>query len=74
MISIPLQPGDDDSQLDLQAVLDSAYDRARYERMIDYTKEPDPPLSKEWREWADRMLHEKGLRPGQPPDDAAHDR
>jgi hypothetical protein len=63
VIPIPLRPGDDDSPLDLQAVLDTAFDRARYDRVLDYTKEPTPPLSKEWREWADRWLHEKGLRP-----------
>src|SRR5205085_1973869 len=47
VIPIPLQPGDDDSPLDLQAVLDSTYRRARYDRVIDYTQEPIPPLSKE---------------------------
>jgi hypothetical protein len=67
VIPIPLQSRDDDSPLNLQAVLDSAYDRARYDRVIDYTKEPDPPLSKEWRDWADRLLREKGLRPDAAP-------
>jgi hypothetical protein len=65
VIPIPLQPGDDDHPLDLQAVLDSAYDRARYDRVTDYTMQPVPPLGKEWRGWADRLLREKGLRPGE---------
>jgi hypothetical protein len=63
VIPIPLRPGDDDSPLDLQAVLNAAYDRARYGRVIDYTQEPVPPLSKQWKEWSDRLLREKGLRP-----------
>jgi hypothetical protein len=65
VIPIPLQPGDEDSPLDLQALLDTAYRRARYDRVIDYAEEPIPPLSKEWREWADRLLREKRLRPGE---------
>jgi hypothetical protein len=63
VIPIPLQPGDDDSPLDLQALLEVAYRRARYDRVIDYTQEPVPPLTREWKEWADRLLREKGLRP-----------
>ncbi len=63
VIQIPLRPKDGDTPLDLQAVLDTAYDRAGYARGIDYKKEPVPPLSKEWKEWADRLLREKGLRP-----------
>jgi hypothetical protein len=62
VISIPLRPGDDDARLDLQAVLDTAYDHARYDTDIDYTKEPVPPLSPEWSEWSNQWLREKGFR------------
>jgi hypothetical protein len=64
-IRIPLRVGDDHALLDLQAVLETAYDRGGYDAEIDYTKEPDPPLSREWAEWADRWLREKRLRPPQ---------
>jgi hypothetical protein len=63
VIPIPLNPGHDDARLDLQAVLDTAYDHARYDTEIDYTKAPDPPLGAAWAEWSDRWLAEKGLRP-----------
>jgi hypothetical protein len=63
VIPIPLRGKDETIPLDLQAVLDVAYDRARYDLDLEYTKEPIPPLSEEWRAWADRVLREKGLRP-----------
>lgn len=63
VIPIPLRGKDETVPLDLQTVLEVAFDRADYDRDIDYTKEPIPPLSREWAEWADRLLREKGLRP-----------
>jgi hypothetical protein len=62
VIPIPLRAGDDDAALDLQAVLNTAYDHAGYDTDIDYTKEPNPPLGPPWAEWSDRWLREKGLR------------
>ena len=62
VIPIPLLAGDGDAPLDLQAVLDTAYDHAGYDNEIDYTKEPIPPLKPEWAEWSDRWLREKGFR------------
>ncbi len=62
VISIPLHGGDEDARLDLQSVLDTAYDRAGYDTTIDYTAEPDPPLSPAWQEWADGWLRQKGVR------------
>jgi Protein of unknown function (DUF4058) len=62
VVRIPLRRADDDFELDLQAVLDTAYDRAGYRRVIDYTKEPFPSLKPLWAEWSDRWLREKGLR------------
>lgn len=59
--SIPLQPEDTEPVLDLQALLNGVYVRARYHLAIDYTQEPIPPL-REDAEWADTLLHEKGLR------------
>jgi len=61
-LRIPLRPEDDDARLDLQAVLNSVYDRAGYDLIADYSREPVPPLSAEWNEWAQNRLAEKGLR------------
>jgi hypothetical protein len=62
-VTIPLHAGDPEVQLDLQAVLDTAYDRANYDLEIDYRTEPIPPLGSGWAEWADSLLKQKGLRP-----------
>lgn len=61
-ITIPLRKKDGEVALDLQQVLNSAYDRAAYDRTIDYNREPVPPLSADDAAWADALLREKGLR------------
>ena len=61
-IAVPLKPEDGDVALDLQAVLDAAYDRAGYDLELDYRADPIPPLDEEWNTWAHRLLKEKGLR------------
>lgn len=62
VIPIPLRPDDEEVSLDLQAVLNAAYDRAWYGARIDYRQEPDPPLEGEWAAWADRWLRKRGMR------------
>jgi hypothetical protein len=62
IIPIPVAAGDPDARLDLQAALDSIYDRAGYDLDINYHREPDPPLGGKLAEWADQLLREKGLR------------
>jgi Protein of unknown function (DUF4058) len=62
VIPIPLKNGDPDGRLDLQAALDSAYDRAQYDLRIDYGKPPRPPLDERLTTWADQLLRSKGLR------------
>jgi hypothetical protein len=62
VIPIPLKKGDPDGRLDLQAALDSAYDRAQYDLRIDYRKPPRPPLDEKLDAWADELLRSKGLR------------
>jgi hypothetical protein len=49
--------------LDLQALIQQAYQRGRYEGALDYGRDPDPALGDADAEWADQMLREKGLRP-----------
>ena len=61
-INIPLLPEDADSELDLQAVLDTVYDRAAYDLEIDYAQVPVPPLPSGYVEWADHLLSDKGIR------------
>lgn len=50
-IRIPLRPTDPDAALDLQALLDNAYIRGRYDR-TDYSRLLDPPLSDDDFSWA----------------------
>jgi hypothetical protein len=62
IIPIPLKPNDPDARLDLQAVLDAAYENANYDLEIDYRREPNPPLTGKHAEWSDQLLRDKGLR------------
>jgi hypothetical protein len=52
VISIPLRPEDEDVPLDLQNVLNAAYDRAAYDLAIDYRHAPVPPLNEAQQPWA----------------------
>lgn len=61
VIPVPLRPGDADAILDLQAIIDTCYDRGRY-ASIDYTRELQPPLDPDDARWADELLRRSGLR------------
>lgn len=54
-IPIPVRPEDPDAVLDLQKMLDIAYERAGYELRVDYSKDPIPPLRGALAEWARRI-------------------
>ena len=56
-IRIPLKSGDVDVLLDWQAVLNTAYDRIRYDGTIDYTAELLPPLSESDAKWVRPLLN-----------------
>jgi hypothetical protein len=58
-IAIPLRPTDRDVVLDLQAVVDEAYEKGRYER-TDYRRPLDPPLSAEDSAWVKELLQKAG--------------
>lgn len=60
--SLPLQPGDEEPQVNLNRLLHDLYDRAGYDLRIDYRDEPHPPLEGEDRQWADELLHQANLR------------
>ncbi|MBI2928556.1 MAG: DUF4058 family protein [Verrucomicrobia bacterium] len=58
-LAIPLRPRDRDVALDLQQVIDEAYERGRYDR-TDYRRPLTPPLSSEDAAWADDLLRKAG--------------
>lgn len=57
-----MKPEDPDAKLDLQVVLDTAYDRAAYDLEIDYRVAAIPPLQGEADQWAAELLRAKSLR------------
>jgi hypothetical protein len=61
-VSIPLRPADPDPLLDLGPVFSEAYDRSMIATRIEYTGEPDLPLSAGDAAWADDLLRSAGLR------------
>jgi hypothetical protein len=61
VISIPLRAGDAEPQLDLQAIVHAVYAHG-YEKRIDYSADPEPPLRGEDRAWANDLLRAIGLR------------
>jgi hypothetical protein len=66
-IKIPLRTQDADVLLDLQPLVDQCYRNSGYEGTLNYNVEPDPPLRGVDRDWADKLLREKGLRKGKKP-------
>jgi hypothetical protein len=46
----------------LRALLNGVYDISGYDLVIDYSREPEPPLSEVDAAWADSLLRERGLR------------
>jgi hypothetical protein len=54
-LPIPLRATDPDAVLDLQAILDTAYDRGRYDD-IDYSRPLQPPLDPADQQWADQLF------------------
>lgn len=51
-LPVPLRPGDADVTLDLQAIIDRAYESGAYGRTIDYARPPRPPLVGDNATWA----------------------
>jgi hypothetical protein len=60
-IRVPLRPSDSDVVLDLQPLIDQAFERGRY-WLMDHQRELQPPLTKSDAEWADDLLKKSGLR------------
>jgi hypothetical protein len=62
VIKIPLRETDPDARLDLQALIELAYQNGDYGREIDYRRDPMPPLPGEDAAWADALLRAQGRR------------
>jgi hypothetical protein len=54
-IPIPLRPQDPDARLDLQAIIDLAYEEGHHD-MLDYAKPIDPPFADAEAEWVQQVL------------------
>lgn len=63
-IPIPLRPTDRDVVLDLQAIVDQAYENGHYEHDLTYEEELSPPLAEEEARWAKQLISEhRAARP-----------
>ena len=60
VIPVPVRPEDTDAALDLQRMVDLAYERAGYEPRVDYAKDPTPPLACDTGEWARAIVSSAG--------------
>ncbi|MFQ5734466.1 MAG: DUF4058 family protein [Planctomycetaceae bacterium] len=61
-VPVPLRNREESVPLDLQAILNQAYENGDYEMTVDYKTSPDPPLIPDDANWADELLRGKGLR------------
>ena len=61
-IPVPLREGEDDTPLDLQYVVNRAYDGGPYLRgAVDYARPPEPPLKADDADWANALIRARGL-------------
>ncbi len=61
-ITIPLQPNEEEIELNLQDLLLEISERARFDLTLNYDLDPVPNLLIQDREWLDILLKEKGKR------------
>ncbi|MUG92961.1 DUF4058 family protein [Scytonema sp. UIC 10036] len=59
---LPLRSEDTEPLINLQDLLNGVYDRSGYGFVIDYSREPVPPLAEVDEAWIDTWLREKKLR------------
>jgi hypothetical protein len=62
-IRVPLAADDGDTVLDVQAVVERAYEQGAYRDWIDYSAPCDPPLTPGQQEWATRLIASAPLPP-----------
>jgi len=58
-IPVPLRPGDAEVKLNLQSLLEQAYEIGGYARRLDYAHPPDPPLEEDDAAWAAALIKDK---------------
>lgn len=61
-IPVPLQDSERPVLLDLQLLIDQAYENGAYEDLIDYRADAAPPLEGEDAVWAESVLKQQGRR------------
>ncbi len=61
VIRIPLRPGDEDVLLDIQQLVNDAYDRGGYD-ILDYSQPPKPPLREVDAAWVAEWVKGQGGR------------
>lgn len=61
-IDVPLRPTDADIALNLQEVPNRCYRIGRYDQLIDYSSDPEPPLDPDSAKWLNQLLVEKARR------------
>ena len=61
-VPVPLLLPDADVALDLQAVMNSIYDAASFELLLDYDEPPDVPLPPPWEKWAQKCIRAANIR------------
>ncbi len=61
--AIPLDPGVPPITIDLQPMIELAYDRGRYTELFSYRDPCNPPLTPEQQAWAEGIHRAKGLLP-----------
>lgn len=62
VIAIPVRQGEDDVPLQLQPLLELAYENGDYQRAINYRKTPEPALAPTDAAWVDGWLRGRGCR------------
>ena len=59
-VRVPLRCEDKDAVLPLQAMIDKAYERGSYDRILRHQRPPSPPLPPEDAAWAEELLRAAG--------------
>jgi hypothetical protein len=63
VVPVPLLPPDGDVKLNLQECIDSCFELVGYERLLDYSETPPPPvLTSDDASWLDTVLRDAGYR------------
>jgi len=59
---LPLRPGDEEPEVNLNEILNGVYERAGFDLRIDYTQPVQPALTQEDRDWVREQLQQAGVQ------------